>query len=257
MTEKQYDDAESWALAVRHDQPHSLEELQHRLQVSAPSVIERAAQPRTKTLLNGLYLLLSAFSLIGPIAAVTVFFDMSEAFTRSYDFDAGFEFTVALIGFLFGLFFQGRMLYRWWNEGRYRDNAAIVLSTLILFCAAGTILQAYPASEYSGIVETLFLIPAFITGAGSIATIWLSAVAPPSPKGSESYDSQVSDTVGRDLQDDVELDKLTGEAHAAVLKDRNNALDALYIRGFLEGYDVRELRSRSLGRLTEKGRGSI
>src|SRR5699024_4230618 len=116
----------AWALSVSRDEPHGLDELQRQLRRTAPQVIERAAVPPGRKVLHVLYLLLSACALIGPIAAFTASLDMSEAPTRSYDFDPEFEIKVARIGVAFGIFFQGRMLYRWWPEGQHRASAAIV-----------------------------------------------------------------------------------------------------------------------------------
>lgn len=241
MTEKQYRDAESWALYVHKDQPHGLEDLQHQLQRAASGVIERAARPASAKLLHALYIVLSVCAVVGPIAAVTVFFDLSNAPTRQYNFDADFELTVAFLGFAFGGFFQGRMIYRWWNEGKKRDTATIFLSGLVLVCALGTVLQAYSVTSSDRILITLVLLPAYITGVASIVAILLNAVAPPKPQ---------RQSAPAETAPEINLTELSGDARAAVLKDRRKALKALEARGLLEGHSVDELSERPLGNLT-------
>lgn len=252
MPDQQYSDAGTWALSVSRDEPHGLDELQRQLRRTAPQVIERAAVPPGRKVLHVLYLLLSACALIGPIAAFTASLDMSEAPTRSYDFDPEFEIKVALIGFAFGIFFQGRMLYRWWHEGHHRDSAAIVLSTLILLCAAGTVLQAYAVAEGHTVYVTLHLLPAFVTGIGAVVTIVLCAAAPPAPDTGPADDRQ--DAQERP-EPEVDLTALQGAARAAVLKDRRKALTNLADRGLLEGHDVDELMARPLGQLVDPDAG--
>lgn len=244
MGERKYTDAHDWALFVSEDEPHGLEELQHRLKVSVPTIIERAARSPGQKVLHVLYVLLSVCALVGPVLSVTVFFNRSEAVTRQYDFDAGFELTVALLGFACGAFFEGRLIYRWRNEGGYRDSAAIFLSAFVLVCALGTILQAYLVTGSAPILVTVCLIPAFVTAMASIVGIVLPAIAPPKPQEAEP---------DRDPPEaEYDLTKISGDARAAVLKNRNKALSALDARHLLKGYELDELQARPLGKLTER-----
>src|SRR5699024_296214 len=109
------DSAADWSLRVTEDQPHDLAELERQLAGHATEVVNRSRQPTSKKVPHGLYLSSSAVAVGAPIAAVTVFVELSDAPTRAYDFDAGSELVVAFVSFAFGILFQGRMLYRWWN----------------------------------------------------------------------------------------------------------------------------------------------
>ena len=233
------DSAADWSLRVTEDQPHDLAELERQLAGHATEVINRSRQPTSKKVLHGLYLFSSALAVVGPIAAVTVFFDLSDAPTRAYDFDAGFELVVAFVGFAFGILFQGRMLYRWWNEGKKRDSVMLFFSFGVLLCALGTIAQAYDINDANPMLVTVCLLPAFVTGLGAVATIVVNLAA---REKTPYYKAP-------DPPPPLDLTQLTGDARAAVLKDRHKALESLRARGLLEGYDVDDLASRPLGYL--------
>src|SRR5690625_3089098 len=232
-----FDDSEDWALSVTVDQPHDLAELERQLAVCARFVIRRSRQPIGKRVLHGLYVLASALAVIGPIAAVTVFFNLSDAPTRSYDFDVGFELTVTFLGFAFGILFQGRMLYRWWNEGKKRDSVMLFFSFGVLLCVLGTIAQAYGLKEVNPVLVTVCLIPAFVTGLGAVVTIVVNLGAREKAPYHEKPEMPPPP---------LDLTRLTGDARTAVLKDRHKALKVLQARGLLEGHDVEELAARPL-----------
>src|SRR5699024_8496710 len=131
------------------------------------------------------------------------------------------------------------MLYRWWNEGKKRDSVMLFFSFGVLLCALGTIAQAYDINDANPMLVTVCLLPAFVTGLGAVATIVVNLAA---REKTPYYKAP-------DPPPPLDLTQLTGDARAAVLKDRHKALESLRARGLLEGYDVDDLAPRPLGSL--------
>lgn len=234
-----------WATHVGEDEPHDLQTLEDRVLERAQRTAKHATHREGFSPAKAFQVFKAIFTIalfMGPIAAVTVFFNREDRVVAAYNFNTEFEFTAAAIGFALGGFLQIALVVEWWRSGRHHDNFTIGLSAFMLVCVLLTMVQAYAAAPGDSATATLYLIPAWLTGTVAIFLIVANLVSrQPAPDHDEDSPVWIPG-VGN-------IQKLAPAAEDAIRQDRAEAIQILVKRGLLTNVDLAELSARPLGKL--------